>query len=215
MSVIYLGIGLVGIWLMRPPAEEDYNPLLALASDSEKGSIISRDSFRKESDSEENTPVAKEKTHQLLLRSISDVNTENIHWLSLTLTCSVPFGIFVAFNYKEYGMIEIGDDQFLTVVGSCGAVFNGIGRLVFGMLLDKFSYRSLSAVINASLLLFAITLPYLVQVRELYLVGVSFVYFAYGGNYSIYPTHTFRVLGNEIGGKIYYLVFIGFSLGMN
>lgn len=48
MSAIYLCIGLIGIWLMRPPIEEETNPLLDLASDSEKGSIMSRDSFRKE-----------------------------------------------------------------------------------------------------------------------------------------------------------------------
>jgi hypothetical protein len=77
--------------------------------------------------------------------------------LTLTLTTSVPFGIFIAFNYKEYGMISIGDDQFLTIVGSLGAVFNGFGRLIFGMLLDKFSYRVLSMVINGVLAIFAFT----------------------------------------------------------
>lgn len=131
----------------------------------------------------------------------------------MTLTCSVPFGIFVAFNYKEYGMISIGDDQFLTIVGSCGAVFNGLGRLIFGMLLDKFSYRVLSSIINLTLLIFAVILPYIVEVKPLFLIAVACIYFNYGGNYSIYPTHTFRVLGNQVGAKIYYLVFIGFSLG--
>lgn len=98
-------------------------------------------------------------------------------------------------------------------MGSCGAVFNGLGRLIFGMLLDKFSYRFLSTIINAILLAFALTLSFFVQVKPLFLIAVSVIYFNYGGNYSIYPTHTIRILGNEIGGKIYYLVFIGFSLG--
>lgn len=98
-------------------------------------------------------------------------------------------------------------------MGSCGAVFNGLGRLIFGMLLDKFSYRFLSTIINAILLTFALTLSFFVQVKPLFLIAVSVIYFNYGGNYSIYPTHTIRILGNEIGGKIYYLVFIGFSLG--
>ena len=41
------------------------------------------------------------------------------------------------------------------------------------------------------------------------------IYFVYGANYSIYPTQTVRVFGNKIGPKVYYIVFLGFSLGTN
>lgn len=47
----------------------------------------------------------------------------------------------------------------------------------------------------------------------MYLVAVSLIYFVYGGNYSIYPTQTMRVFGNKVGAKVYYIVFLGFSLG--
>lgn len=112
-------------------------------------------------------------------------------------------------------MISIGDDQFLTIVGSLGAVFNGFGRLIFGMLLDKFSYRALSTVINGVLAIFAFTFSLIGETKWLFLIAVALTYFAYGGNYSIYPTHTVRILGNEIGSKIYCLVFIGFSVGID
>lgn len=110
-------------------------------------------------------------------------------------------------------MISIGDDQFLTIVGSLGAVFNGLGRLIFGMLLDRFSFRVLSAVINGILMVSAFSFSLIGETKWLFLIAVALTYFVYGGNYSIYPTHTVRILGNEIGSKIYYLVFIGFSVG--
>ena len=138
---------------------------------------------------------------------------EKIHLLTLTLSCSVPFGMFIAFNYKEYGSIKIDNDSFLTAVGSCGAIFNGLGRLVFGMLFDKFSFKIISTVINVILLIFSLTLPLLLEVKFLYLIAVSCIYFVYGGNYSIYPTQTVRVFGSKIGAKVYYLVFFGFSFG--
>lgn len=70
--------------------------------------------------------------------------------------------MFVAFNYKEYGSTKIHNDSFLTTVGSCGAIFNGFGRLIFGMLFDKYSFRLLSSVINIILVAFSLTLSIIV-----------------------------------------------------
>ena len=131
----------------------------------------------------------------------------------LTLTCSVPFGMFIAFSYKEYGMLKIDDDSFLTVIGSTGAVFNGLGRLFWGVMLDYFSFKLLSACVNGLLLVGCLTMPFMVGNEYAFLVAVSVIYFCYGGNYSIYPTHTVRVFGQKIGSKVYYLVFTGFSIG--
>lgn len=139
---------------------------------------------------------------------------EKIVWLVATLSCSIPFGMFIAFNYKEYGMLKIHDkDSFLTVIGSCGAVFNGFGRLFWGALLDRLSFRTISALINGLLLITSLTVSFMVENEDLYLVAVSVIYFCYGGNYSIYPTHTIRVFGQQLGGKVYYVVFTGFSIG--
>lgn len=121
--------------------------------------------------------------------------------------------MFVAFNYKEYGSIRITDDSFLTVVGSCGAIFNGFGRLVFGMLFDHFSFKVLSTIINSVLLAFAIILPFLADSKPMFLIAVCLIYFVYGANYSIYPTQTMRVFGTTVGSKVYFIIFIGFSVG--
>jgi len=75
----------------------------------------------------------------------------------------MPFGYFIAYNYKEYGSLKItDDDSFLTTVGSVGAVFNGFGRLIFGMLFDLFSFRFLSIIINVVLLVLSLTFSLLV-----------------------------------------------------
>jgi sugar phosphate permease len=81
----------------------------------------------------------------------------------LTLTSSIPFGMFIAFNYKEYGMLRIEDDSFLTVIGSCGAIFNGLGRFFWGFMFDKFSFRVISSLINALLHAGALTISFLVE----------------------------------------------------
>jgi MFS family permease len=121
--------------------------------------------------------------------------------------------MFVAFTYKEYGSIRITNDSFLTTVGSCGAVFNGVGRLFFGMLFDRYSFKVLSSIINIVLLIFSLTMSFIVESEPMFLGAVSLIYFVYGGNYSIYPTQTMRVFGTHVGGKVYCIIFIGFSLG--
>lgn len=112
-------------------------------------------------------------------------------------------------------MLKIHDkDSFLTIIGSCGAVFNGLGRLFWGALLDRLSFRVISALINGLLLITSLTVSFLIENENLFLVAVSVIYFCYGGNYSIYPTHTVRIFGQQLGGKIYYVVFTGFSIGI-
>lgn len=56
----------------------------------------------------------------------------------------------VAAMYKSFGQTFIYDDQFLSMVGSMASVFNCSGRLVYGLIMDKTSYRvgmSIEAVI--------------------------------------------------------------------
>ena len=47
----------------------------------------------------------------------------------------------VAAMYKSFGQTFILDDQFLAMVGSISSVFNCSGRLVYGLIMDKTSYR--------------------------------------------------------------------------
>jgi MFS family permease len=110
-------------------------------------------------------------------------------------------------------MLKIKDDSFLTVIGSCGAIFNGLGRFFWGFMFDKYSFRIISALINGLLMVAALTISLVVEYDYFFLIGVCIIYFCYGGNYSVYPTHTVRIFGQELGSKVYYIVFTGFSLG--
>jgi len=68
---------------------------------------------------------------------------EKIYLLVLTLAFSVPYGNFVAFYYKEYGLTKINDDKMLTIIGSAGSIVNGLSRLFWGYLMDKVNHQIL------------------------------------------------------------------------
>jgi len=40
--------------------------------------------------------------------------------------CGITWGFFAANNYKNYGILNIDDDLFLTQVGSFAALYNNL-----------------------------------------------------------------------------------------
>ena len=51
------------------------------------------------------------------------------------------FGLMMTANYKVYGLTQISDDDFITLVGSLGSVSNGCTRAVWALLFDKFGFK--------------------------------------------------------------------------
>lgn len=131
----------------------------------------------------------------------------------MILGTTVPFGLFVAFNYKEYGGLYIKDDYYLSLLGSIGSVGNGVFRMFWGVLMDILPFRKLKYIMIAIFIVSCITIKWAAQEQASYLITVLVVYGAYGGLYSIYPTQTVRMLGRQLGPRLYYITFLGFSSG--
>jgi len=47
----------------------------------------------------------------------------------------------MANNYKVFGLEEIPDDYFLTIVGSFGALSNGFSRAIWAMMLENYGFK--------------------------------------------------------------------------
>ena len=69
--------------------------------------------------------------------------------------------------YKAFGQSFIRDDKFLSIVGAITSVFNCSGRLVYGIIMDKFAYK-VSMSIEACLLIILMSTFYLTS-----LIGVT------------------------------------------
>ena len=66
---------------------------------------------------------------------------------------SCLFGLFLVYDYKEYGETIINDDRLLTLAGSLGAIANGVGRILYCFAFDYYSFKLVFAIMNGSLLL--------------------------------------------------------------
>ena len=102
----------------------------------------------------------------------------------------------------------------MSLIGICGSLVNGLSRLMWGILLDKYSFRTITTIINCMLLVGCILADYAVQNKLAYLILISVVYGCFGGNYSIYPPQTVKMLGKVLGSRVYFFTYMGFSSGM-
>lgn len=133
--------------------------------------------------------------------------------LAFILASTVPFGLFVAFNYKEYGLYYINDDHYLSILGSIGSVGNGVFRMIWGVMMDKFTFKQNTYLMIAIFVASCGTIIWSVQNNATYLITILITTGTYGGLYSVYPTQTVRMLGRQLGPKLYYITFTGFSFG--
>jgi sugar phosphate permease len=117
------------------------------------------------------------------------------------------------FNYKSYGILNIGDDQYLTLLGSFGGIASGISRFFWGVLLDHFSFKVLMAIINISLLFIAVTIQLVAYSKPLFCIYVITCYFLYGGMASMMPAKTYQIYGHQNGARIYSYIYFGWSIG--
>ena len=122
-----------------------------------------------------------------------------------------PFGqeILLAAGYTETRM-----QGLLTTLVALFAVFNGLGRPLFGWLTDRLNPRR-TAILSFALILIASALLYFLGERSpaLYFIAFSVLYLNLGGWLAIAPTATATLFGTKHYGKNYGLVFTSYGIG--
>ena len=115
---------------------------------------------------------------------------------------------FIATLFKVFGLTFIDDDQFLATVGSISAVLNCTGRIVWGLVADKFSYRfalvSQSGIMTMFLLTFYATSA---VGKPMFFIWVCVIFFCVGGVFSLYPTAIATSFGPKYMSINYGLLF--------
>jgi len=72
----------------------------------------------------------------------------------ICIMIKVDLDFFIAFAYKTIGVIFHFDDSFLTVIGSFFSVCNGLSRIFWGFLADRFLFKVLYTVTLVSEVMF-------------------------------------------------------------
>ncbi|CAI2734170.1 unnamed protein product [Schistosoma spindalis] len=80
-------------------------------------------------------------------------------WL-IELCNSVPLTLLTS-SYKLFGQSFISDDKYLSIIVTMTAVFNAGGRIIWGSIVDRFSYKIPFCIISLIWAILLLTFPYI------------------------------------------------------
>mmetsp|Transcript_9153 Transcript_9153/g.10362 ORF Transcript_9153/g.10362 Transcript_9153/m.10362 type:complete len:208 (-) Transcript_9153:184-807(-) len=130
-------------------------------------------------------------------------------WLMIVLSAAFPF--FMAGNFKTYEMIDIPDDRFITIVGSIGAVVNGLSRTCWSTMQDIYGFKRVYMALVIIEMLLAFSLDIIHKVKFLYLIWAMLTFACLGGHFSMFPTLCAKIYGPVAGGRVYASIFFAYS----
>lgn len=116
--------------------------------------------------------------------------------------------IYVNSMYKAYGQTFISDDRFLALVGAIAAIFNSCGRIIWGFLVDRSSYRTCMLVITVSLAVLTGTLGFTpLGGKAMFAAWIWIIYFFASGTFVLMPTCTTLIFGMKHASINYGVLF--------
>lgn len=97
-------------------------------------------------------------------------------------------------------------------MGALAAIACGCSRFMWGLMLEKMSFKvvySFLCIMNAFL---AFTVFYIKTIPPVYFIYVICAYICYGGHLGIFPAIVTQVFGLRYGPQIYGLLFLAFPV---
>lgn len=139
-------------------------------------------------------------------------------WAAFVL--SAMSGLMVIGSYAAFAKTVDEFDAFIYIIGtadfvligSLAALFNGLGRIVWGKMADIITYKKAMLVmfITQAILMF---IYFTTNLNEIYfLILTCAIYFCFGGNFSLFPTATADLFGSKNLGPNYGIVFTAYGV---
>ena len=132
----------------------------------------------------------------------------NFYFLWIMMLTSGFAVVFTATLYKFFGLSFVNDDHFLAIVGSGASICNCAGRIVWGLIADKVSYKFSLVLQSGIMSIFLLTFYATSAVgKSTYFIWVCVIFFCVGGVFSLFPTAIARSFGSKYMSMNYGLLF--------
>ncbi|PHQ96045.1 MAG: MFS transporter [Marinosulfonomonas sp.] len=150
------------------------------------------------------------------------LRTPQFYLIFITFTASAGAGLMSIGLMKLYPMEALQASGYSllessAIAGTAMAVFfslaNGLGRIVWGMLSDRFGRKRSVIVMTASQALFLFGFTYMAGEAWLLYIGAALIGFNFGGNFALFPTLTADIFGADRVGQNYPVVFLAYGAG--
>ncbi|XP_070558352.1 apicoplast pyruvate carrier 1-like isoform X2 [Ptychodera flava] len=142
------------------------------------------------------------------LNSSAVVRTRAFWTMWFTFVLNKETEIFVTSLYKVFGQNFIHDDHFLSRVGSFASVFDCLGRVFWGYLGDRFSFRDAMLGLCTFSVAFLVTFIATEEAgKAMFAIWVCAIFFTLSGNFALFPMATARSFGEENAGPNYGILY--------
>jgi MFS family permease len=135
-------------------------------------------------------------------------------WLiALCFTLTTATGMYIAGTYKTFGQKFINNETFLTSVGAASSLFNMVGRLLWGIIGDRYG------AMNGQLLLsfffsFLLGLYFITENFDpmFYAVWTCLIFLFESGNFTLYLSMIIYLFGAKHAATNYGAIFFVYSM---
>ncbi|UYV64191.1 hypothetical protein LAZ67_2007009 [Cordylochernes scorpioides] len=224
-GLTYLCIQCVALFLMSEPAQPSPPCPSLLEDELETEPMVSSPCRRKAL-----TPMEMLRTKEFYLlwvtfgltaQCVQYTNTMYKIWSLITLSAmslnlkrlhfpeeSVEGFVLIISCVQAFGQLFIHNDRFLSTVGALAALSNCGGRLIWGLLLDRTSYKSCMLLLTCLLSCFMLTFSATPYGKEfMYIVWVLGAYFSFSGLFVVFPTAIAKFFGPSHCGTNFGILF--------
>lgn len=93
------------------------------------------------------------------------------------------------------------------------ALFNGLGRIIWGMISDRIGRKASIAIMMGTQGVFVILFQWMAGLQITLFIFAVLIGFNYGGLFSLFPTITADIFGTKFFGQNYGWVFLAYAVG--
>ncbi|CAH8621135.1 unnamed protein product [Schistosoma intercalatum] len=129
----------------------------------------------------------------------------------------IPITIITS-AYKLFGQTFISDDRFLSAVATASSLFNCAGRIIWGEIVDRVSFKLPMCTMLLTWSVILITFPHIslltgTTLKVFYTIWVLLLFFTLSGTFVIQPAATGTLFGPVHMAVNYGLIFSAFTVG--
>jgi OFA family oxalate/formate antiporter-like MFS transporter len=200
LGIIFFTIISIGsIWMNFPPAgwtPEGWNPETAKKAASKTGTV-------------EYSSSQMLKTVQFYLIVLTYAFGAGAGLMSIGLMKLWPMEALQAHGVSK----EVAAASATLAMAIFFALFNGLGRIIWGMISDRIGRKASIAIMMATQGVFVILFQWMAGIQATLYIFAVLIGFNYGGLFSLFPTITADIFGNKFFGQNYGWVFLAYAIG--
>uniref|UniRef100_A0A0X3PQJ8 Oxalate:formate antiporter n=3 Tax=Schistocephalus solidus TaxID=70667 RepID=A0A0X3PQJ8_SCHSO len=213
---VMLGLQIIGFIICREKKVKDTTPVeSSVSSETPEESRISSHAktpteMLSMAEDEENEleihaqPVQKSYTLKEALRTI------DFYLLWFIFFCNVIPSTLLSSTYKVYGTEKELGDHYLSIIATLSSAFNALGRALWGIIVDHFSFKCPLGILTVLWAVLFATFPAIGTSSVflyIYPVWVFALFFLLAGHFVIMPGACTRIFGPKNMATLYGLIF--------